>query len=71
MWAVRFLWLGDSVWVDPVLSLASEYQDILAPPGEWSAGVKKAGILYSWMDRDSALHLCAFGLYIELWIHLG
>ena len=53
--------------VDPVLSLASEYAHILAPPGEWITGVKKARILYSWVGRDSALHLYVrFGLYIEL-----
>ena len=37
---------GNSVLVDPVLSLASEYSHILAPPGEWSAPVKKARVLY-------------------------
>ena len=57
--------------VDPVLSLASEYEHILAPPGEWICGVRKARVLYGWAGRDSALHLCAPGLYIELWVHLG
>ena len=51
--------------VDPVLSLAAEYSHILAPPGEWSSGVKKARVLYivGWV---AILRLCAFGLYIEL-----
>ena len=55
--------LSDHEWgmrlVEPVMSVASEFAHLLAPPGAYQPGVKKAGFLYINMQTRGLTSCCS------------